>query len=310
MNPIDHFWLKTPTIDYIETSATAVVSIFLDICKQSIHDNSNENHVIGDILVFMPGKKDIYTVNRIINKKLSQYYNQNHEIFNGRTLEIHLLYRNLDDKAQRQAVAINTNATTTTKCIISTNIAETSLTIDGIVYVIDCGLAKMTNIDPTTGIQSLTVQAISKSSVKQRQGRCGRTRTRHGKIYHLYTTNGYKELSNETTPAILRSNLIKETLQMLSIGIDNICTFDYIDAPNEMVLARALTKLKHLKCIDNNGKITDLGYQIDQFPCSPSMAMAIITSVDKNCLSQLLRIAAMIEVLDGLWKLPVCLSLL
>ena len=240
----------------------------------------------------MPGKSEIDQVIQKIANLLSKNHGNNNR--HNRLLRTYPLYSQLPREEQQKAIGKNPNPSHMRKCVVSTNIAETSLTIADIVFVIDCGLSKQTSYDATSGIEALSTQPISKASVKQRQGRAGRVR--EGKVYHLYTEKGYGNLQNETPAEIVRSSLINETLTMLALGIDNPVYFDYIDAPDAMTLGRAITTLIHLQCIDDNGKITQVGRDIAAFPLNPAMAKSILTAMEDkyNCLNEILSIAAML----------------
>jgi pre-mRNA-splicing factor ATP-dependent RNA helicase DHX15/PRP43 len=141
------------------------------------------------------------------------------------------------------------------KCIVSTNIAETSLTIDGIVYVIDPGFAKQKVYNPRLRVESLLVSPISKASAKQRAGRAGRTRP--GKCYRLYTEKAFsKDLIENTYPEILRSNLSSVVLTLKKLKIDDIVHFDYMDPPAPETLMRALEELNYLGALSDEGDLT------------------------------------------------------
>jgi pre-mRNA-splicing factor ATP-dependent RNA helicase DHX15/PRP43 len=137
------------------------------------------------------------------------------------------------------------------KCVVSTNIAETSLTIDGIVYVIDPGFSKQKMYNPRLRVESLLVSPISKASAKQRAGRAGRTRP--GKCYRLYTEEAYeKNLIENTYPEILRSNLATVVLNLKKLKIDDIVHFDYMDPPAPETLMRALEELNYLGALSDD----------------------------------------------------------
>jgi len=138
------------------------------------------------------------------------------------------------------------------KCVVSTNIAETSLTIDGIVYVIDPGFAKQKMYNPRLRVESLLVSPISKASAKQRAGRAGRTRP--GKCFRLYPERAFdKDLKDNTYPEILRSNLNSVVLTLLKLGINDIVHFDYMDPPAPETLMRALEELNYLGALSDEG---------------------------------------------------------
>merc|ERR1712054_16455 len=144
------------------------------------------------------------------------------------------------------------------KIVFSTNIAETSLTIDGIVYVIDPGFAKQKVYNPRIRVESLLVSPISKASAHQRAGRAGRTKP--GKCFRLYTEKAFKkELMEQTYPEILRSNLGNVVLELKKLGIDDLVHFDFMDPPAPETLMRALELLNYLGALDDDGNLTDLG---------------------------------------------------
>lgn len=125
------------------------------------------------------------------------------------------------------------------KCVVATNIAETSLTIDGIVYVVDPGFSKQKVYNPRLRVESLLVSAISRASCKQRAGRAGRTRP--GKCYRLFTERSFeKDLQENTYPEILRSNLGNVVLCLKKLGVNDLVHFDYMDPPAPETLMRAL----------------------------------------------------------------------
>ena len=142
--------------------------------------------------------------------------------------------------------------------VVSTNIAETSLTIDGVVFVIDPGFSKQKVYNPRIRVESLLVSPISKASAQQRAGRAGRTKP--GKCFRLYTEKAFKnEMQDNTYPEILRSNLGSVVLQLKKLGIDDLVHFDFMDPPAPETLMRALELLNYLAALDDDGNLTELG---------------------------------------------------
>ncbi|KAH7979486.1 hypothetical protein HPB49_009554 [Dermacentor silvarum] len=181
------------------------------------------------------------------------------------------------------------------KVVVSTNIAETSLTIDGVVFVIDPGFAKQKVYNPRIRVESLLVSPISKASSQQRAGRAGRTRP--GKCFRLYTEKAYKtEMQDQTYPEILRSNLGSVVLQLKKLGIDDLVHFDFMDPPAPETLMRALELLNYLQSLDDNGELTELGSIMAEFPLDPQLAKMLITSCEYNCSNEALSITAMLSV--------------
>lgn len=180
------------------------------------------------------------------------------------------------------------------KIIFSTNIAETSLTIDGIVYVVDPGFAKQKVYNPRIRVESLLVSPISKASAHQRAGRAGRTRP--GKCFRLYTEKAYqKELMEQTYPEILRSNLGSVVLQLKKLGIEDLVHFDFMDPPAPETLMRALELLNYLGALDDDGNLTELGAMMAEFPLDPQLAKMLLYSPQLNCSNEILSVVAMLN---------------
>jgi len=177
------------------------------------------------------------------------------------------------------------------KVIISTNIAETSLTIDGIVYVIDPGFSKQKVYNPRIRVESLLVSPISRASAKQRAGRAGRTKP--GKCFRLYTEKSfYEDLMETTYPEILRSKMSTVVLTLKKLGIDDLVHFDFMDPPAPETLMRALELLNYLGALDDEGDLTELGKQMSEFPLDPQLARIIIMSPEYRCSEEVVSIVA------------------
>ena len=182
------------------------------------------------------------------------------------------------------------------KIIFSTNIAETSLTIDGIVFVVDPGLSKQKVYNPRLRIESLLVSPISKASAKQRSGRAGRTRP--GKCFRLYTERSFnKDLVENSYPEMQRSNLSAVVLYLKKLGIDDIVHFDYMDPPAPETLMRALEQLNYLGALDDEGDLTEIGRKMSELPLDPVLARVVLAaSVTYHCVNEALAIVALLNV--------------
>ena len=153
---------------------------------------------------------------------------------------------------------------------MSTNIAETSLTIDGIVYVVDPGFSRQKLYNPRIRVESLLVTPIAKSSAQQRAGRAGRTRP--GKCFRLFTEKDFmKELEEQTYPEILRCNLASTVLELVKAGVKDLVRFGWVDAPAPETLMRALELLNFLAALDDDGNLTSLGAKMSEFPLDPKV---------------------------------------
>ncbi|BAT86646.1 hypothetical protein VIGAN_04431800 [Vigna angularis var. angularis] len=180
------------------------------------------------------------------------------------------------------------------KVVVATNIAEASLTIDGICYVIDPGFAKQNVYNPKQGLDSLVITPISQASAKQRAGRAGRTGP--GKCYRLYTESAYRnEMSPTTVPEIQRINLATTTLNMKSMGINDLLSFDFMDSPSPQALVSAMEQLYSLGALDEEGLLTKLGRKMTEFPLDPPLSKMLLASVDLGCSDEILTIIAMIQ---------------
>jgi len=278
-NPVRHHWLSAPTEDYLALTVKTV---------RAVHSASAD--ATEHILVFLTGQSEIDRVVAELNASCQN-------------LLAVPLYAALRAEDRRRAFAEPPRGVR--KCVVATNIAETSLTIDNVVYVIDSGLSKQKSFDAGKGVEELGVRGVSKASVKQRVGRAGRVKP--GVAYHLYTQKGYLAMANETPAEILRSGLVDELLAMLALGIANPLKFDFIDAPDEMTMARALHTLRYLEAIEigqNGLHITEMGSQMASLPVSPRMAKSLITAVRRECVYEVVAVAAMMEIEDRLWRKP------
>lgn len=162
--------------------------------------------------------------------------------------------------------------------ILSTNIAETSVTIPGVTCVIDPGLVKARGYNPLVGLDILSVQAISQAQARQRAGRAGREAP--GSCYRLYTEHTFAELRENSEPEILHCPLTSVVLELLAMGVADLLTFDFMSAPSEEGLVSALEQLCHLGAVEGGGgegvRLTELGQRMAHFPLEPGLAKAIL----------------------------------
>ncbi|KAK2960604.1 putative Pre-mRNA-splicing factor ATP-dependent RNA helicase ddx-15 [Blattamonas nauphoetae] len=254
---------------------------------------------VGDILLFLSGEEEITKVCAAIEKKLQKYSEDidEEEISEAIVLPLYsLLPPSQQEEIFKPAPKPRyPGGKPGRKIIVATNIAETSLTINGIVYVVDSGLSKQIGYHPRIRTESLTQTNISKASANQRAGRAGRTQP--GKCYRMYTEETYeKKFPATTTPEILRSNLRSLVLQLTMLGVEDLIHFDFIDHPAPETITRALEELNYIGAIDNDGKITDLGSQMVNFPMDPYLSKFVIEAVKYNCSREAVSIAALLSV--------------
>lgn len=283
--PVETYYTPEPEPDYLEAAIRTVLMI---------HQAEDE----GDILVFLTGEEEIEDACRKIRAEADELATKDSDMCGP--LKVIPLYSTLPP-AQQQRIfepappPLKGGGPPGRKVVISTNIAETSLTIDGIVYVIDPGFSKQKVYNPRIRVESLLVSPISKASAQQRMGRAGRTKP--GKCFRLYTEKDFvNELIEQTYPEILRSNLANTVLELKKLGIDNLVTFDYMDPPAPETIIRALELLNYLSAFDDEGNLTPLGEIMAEFPLDPQLAKMLIVSPEFKCSNEILTIAAMLSV--------------
>lgn len=279
MYPVDVLYMEAPAEDYVEK---AVRTVF------DIHTKEPD----GDILVFLTGREEIDTAVQAISERTASLHPRAQQIM---ALP---LYAGLS--TEQQMYVFEEAQENTRKVIFSTNIAEASVTIDGIVYVVDSGFVKLRAFNPLTGIETLTATSVSKASATQRAGRAGRTKP--GKCYRLYTEASFQSLEDATVPEIQRSNLAPVILQLKALGIDNIVRFGFLTSPPAELVIRALELLYSLGALDTYAKLTKpLGVRMAELAVEPMMAKALLSAPSFNCLSEILTIAAMTSVGGNIW---------
>lgn len=280
MYPVDILYLEEPAEDYVER---AVKTVF------DIHASEGD----GDILLFLTGREEIEAAIQMISERAAS--------FHPRAPSILALPMYAGLTTEQQLYVFEPAPENTRKVIISTNIAEASVTIDGIVFVIDCGFVKLRAYNPSTGIETLTATPASRASATQRAGRAGRTKP--GKCYRLYTEHAYESMPELTVPEIQRSNLAPAILQLKALGIDNVVRFDFITPPPAELVIRALELLYSLGALDDYAKLTrPLGTRMAELSVEPMMAKVLLSAASFSCLSEILSIAAMTSLQGAVWS--------
>lgn len=282
-HPVEIFYTPEPERDYVEAALRTVLQI---------HATEAE----GDILLFLTGEEEIEDAVRKISLEADEMVRE----ADAGPLKCYPLYGTLPP-AQQQKIfepappPRKQGGRPGRKCIVSTNIAETSLTIDGIVYVVDPGFSKQKVYNPRIRVESLLVSPISKASAQQRAGRAGRTRP--GKCFRLYTEGAFKkELIEQTYPEVLRSNLSSTVLELKKLGIDDLVHFDLMDPPAPETLMRALEELNYLACLDDDGNLTTMGRLASEFPLDPALAVMLISSPEFYCSNEILSLTSLLSV--------------
>lgn len=249
----------------------------------------------GDILVFLTGQDEIEAAEQSIQETARKLGSSVAELI------ICPIYANLP--TDLQAKIFEQTPPKARKVVLATNIAETSLTIDGIVYVIDPGFVKENNYKARSGMESLEVVPISKASANQRAGRAGRVGP--GKCFRLYTKwNFQNDLSDSSTPEIQRTNLASTVLLLKSLGINDLMNFDFLDGPPPETLIRALELLYSLGAINDKGQMTSIGRKMAEFPTNPMLAKAVLSADKLGCVAEVLKIVSMLGEAAALFFRP------
>ncbi|CAK9437856.1 uncharacterized protein LODBEIA_P22340 [Lodderomyces beijingensis] len=282
-HPVEIYYTPEFQRDYLDAAIRTALQI---------HATEDE----GDILLFLTGEDEIEEACRKIQLEGDALIREQ----GCGPLKVYPLYGSLPPQQQQkifETAPVNNNpkGRPGRKVVVSTNIAETSLTIDGVVYVVDPGFSKQKVYNPRVRVESLLVSPISKASAQQRAGRAGRTRP--GKCFRLYTEEAFqKELIQQSYPEILRSNLASTVLELKKLGIDDLVHFDFMDPPAPETMMRALEELNYLQCLSDEGELTALGRLASHFPLDPMLAVMLIGSPAFHCSEEILTIVAMLSV--------------
>lgn len=282
--PVEIHYTKAPEADYLDAAIVTALQIHV---QQPPGD--------GDILVFLTGQEEIEAAEEILKHRTRGLGTKIAELI------ICPIYANLP--TELQAKIFEPTPEGARKVVLATNIAETSLTIDGIKYVIDPGFSKMKSYNPRTGMESLLISPISKASANQRAGRSGRTGP--GKCFRLYTAyNFHTDLEDNTVPEIQRTNLANVVLTLKSLGINDLLNFDFMDPPPSEALLKALELLYALNALNKHGELTKLGRKMAEFPLDPMLSKMIVASDKYKCSDEIISIAAMLSVGNSIFYRP------
>jgi pre-mRNA-splicing factor ATP-dependent RNA helicase DHX16 len=280
--PVDIHYTPQPEANYL---AAAITTVF------QIHTTQGK----GDILVFLTGQDEIEAAEQNImeiSRKLG-----------SRVAELIIcpIYANLP--SELQAKIFEPTPEGARKVVLATNIAETSLTIDGIVFVIDPGFVKENIYNPATGMSKLVAVPCSRASANQRSGRAGRVGP--GKCFRLYTKWAFmNEMEESTTPEIQRTNLNGVVLLLKSLGINDLLEFEFMDPPPTETLIGALNQLFALQALNHKGELTKMGRQMAEFPTDPMLAKAILAADKLGCVEEVLSIVSMLSEASALFFRP------
>lgn len=286
-HPIEIYNSIEPQRDYLDGCLNTILQIHFN-------EKNFENKSNGDILVFLTGQEEIEDLEDMLKEKVQQFKKSDSRLL------IRPLYAAQPPHQQLKAFE-KCEGDNERKVILSTNIAETSVTIDGVKFVVDCGFVKIRYFEANKALESLLTIPIAKSSSIQRAGRAGRQEK--GKCFRIYPKEAYETLDDYTMPEILRSDMCAVILQQKAVGVDNILEFPFIDKPDEGVLKISQETLQKMGAIDALGILTPLGKEILELPLEPLYGSALLKCLSENDTIQqdFLSIIALLNVENQLY---------
>lgn len=268
--PVDVLYSQMPVSDYVEAAVKQILTIHLGSAP-------------GDILVFMTGQEDIEATCELVQQRLKE--------LDAPDLAVLPIYSSLPADVQNKIF----DKSSTRKCVVATNIAETSLTVDGVMFVVDCGFSKLKVFNPKLGMDTLQVTPISLAQANQRSGRAGRTGPGTG--FRLYTEIASRdEMYEQPIPEIQRTNLSNTLLLLKSLHVKDLSRFPFLDAPPSEAITSSLYELWVLGALDNFGNLTRLGSRMASFPMEPALGKLLIKSHEFKCSEEMVTIVGMLSV--------------
>eukprot|EP01114_Cavostelium_apophysatum_P006983 TRINITY_DN1861_c0_g1_i4.p1 TRINITY_DN1861_c0_g1~~TRINITY_DN1861_c0_g1_i4.p1 ORF type:complete len:1192 (-),score=397.74 TRINITY_DN1861_c0_g1_i4:17-3592(-) len=271
--PVDVMFHKSPCEDYVDSCVKQALTVHL-------------SHPPGDILIFMTGQEDIEATCALLKERLEAVGDD------APKLLILPIYSQLPSDLQAK---IFDKANDARKVIVATNIAETSLTVDGILYVIDSGYCKLKTFNPRIGMDALQMYPVSRANANQRSGRAGRTGP--GQAFRMYTEVAFwNEMLDTSIPEIQRTNLGNVVLLLKSLGVQNLLEFDFMDPPPQDNILNSMYQLWILGALDNAGSLTPMGRKMVEFPLDPPLSKMLLMGEELGCSAEIATVVSMLSV--------------
>lgn len=279
--PVKMTYLPEPTLDWVESALKIIFQIHY------------KEPLPGDVLVFLTGQDKIEALEKLVNDYAAAMDPEMPKLL---ALP---LFAALPQHAQQKI--FQPTPFRTRKVILATNIAETSVTVPGVRFVVDCGKSKIKQYRSNLGLESLLAKPISKSAAIQRKGRAGREAPGH--CYRLYTEADYKTLDERTLPEILRCDLSQSILTMKARGINDVLNFPFLDRPPKEALGKALMQLFHLGALNEDGTVSEVGVQMAKLPVTPILARIIVEAAkpERDCLLDIIDVISALSSEDSIF---------
>lgn len=272
--PVDIHYTLDPVPSYIKAAVETVMKIHV-------------NERPGDVIVFMTG---LHEVDDVVSQLINEARQLKKDDMKMRVLPMHGSL-----PASEQMKIFERVSHHTRKIVVATNIAEASITVPGVCYIVDAGFVKLKAYNSKSGIESLVVVPISQASANQRAGRAGRVRA--GKAFRLYTEEEFEKLPAATVPEMQRSELAPVILQLKALGVANVLRFHFMSPPPAQNMVRGLELLYALGALDEAGNLTSpLGLQMAECPLSPSFAKMLLSSGQFGCSEEAITVCAMTQI--------------
>eukprot|EP00200_Dunaliella_tertiolecta_P009980 CAMPEP_0202383708 /NCGR_PEP_ID=MMETSP1127-20130417/50795_1 /ASSEMBLY_ACC=CAM_ASM_000462 /TAXON_ID=3047 /ORGANISM="Dunaliella tertiolecta, Strain CCMP1320" /LENGTH=702 /DNA_ID=CAMNT_0048983277 /DNA_START=50 /DNA_END=2155 /DNA_ORIENTATION=- len=300
--PVQLYYTARPEDNYLDAALNATLQI---------HTQEGP----GDILVFLTGQDEIESLERLLQDRISAMQlarskaiaaeqlpeeDQENSSQKPEELLVYTIYAAMPHEQQLRA--FEPAPPGARKVILATNIAETSITISGVRYVVDPGFVKARVHNPRLGADALQVVPVSQAQAQQRSGRAGREGP--GKAYRLYTEQAFDSLELATVPEILRSNLASVVLQLKALGINDVLGFDFLDKPPIPSIVRSLELLYSLGALDSQGKLTSpVGTSLSRLPVDPMYGKVLLAATGMGCSIEAMQVISMVST-DGVFVVP------
>jgi ATP-dependent helicase HrpA len=256
-------------------------SAIVDAVREiELHEKTHKGERGGDILIFLSGEREIRETAEVLRKEQFAH------------MEVIPFYARLSLAEQQKVFAPHTGR----RVVLATNVAETSITVPGIRYVIDPGFARISRYSYRTKIQRLPIEPISQASANQRKGRCGRVA--EGICIRLFSEDDFNNRPAFTDAEILRTNLAAVILQMLQLRMGDIHKFPFIDCPDDRLISDGFKLLEELQAVDDKNQLTSVGRQLSKLPLDPRLSRMVLASQDLSCVRELLIIVSALSVQD------------